>query len=238
LNGRDEKRNLLAVALNEESRSAAVAPAVSRHARDQGGSAAQSRSRYDQTLASVLRERAEHDGERDGFIFLSYRGGGAPQEARLTYGGLLERARAIAAAMQTEGGRGDRVLILCPPGLDYIAAFFGCQLAGQVPVPTYPPRNAKHMGRLQAILADAGASSILVSCRSSVRLISYLLGNEMKPDTSRATTPDSLFVPYRAWFGTCATNAEGLPCRVRRRQSPARSGIPHHRGNHPGSCDI
>ena len=34
---------------------------------------------------------------------------------------------------------GDRVLLLVPPGLDYVAAFFGCLYAGAVAVPAYPP---------------------------------------------------------------------------------------------------
>ena len=58
----------------------------------------------------------------------------------LSYAGLDERARAIAALLQEHGAAGERVLLLYPPGLDYIAAFFGCLYAGVVAVPAYPPR--------------------------------------------------------------------------------------------------
>jgi acyl-CoA synthetase (AMP-forming)/AMP-acid ligase II len=80
---------------------------------------------------------------------------------RLTYATRYTRAKATAAALQAVAKQGERVLIVCPPGLDYIVSFFGCLLAGMVAVPAYPPRNAKHMPRLQAILADAGAAAVL-----------------------------------------------------------------------------
>ncbi|MCP4381724.1 MAG: AMP-binding protein, partial [Hyphomicrobiales bacterium] len=134
-----------------------------------------------QTLAGMLRDRAELDGERCAFVFLSYRRPGAPEEIRLTYGGLLRRATSIAAELQAHCAAGERILILCPPGLDYVASFFGCQLAGIVAVPAYPPRNAKHMGKLQAILVDAGASAILAPTTLSGRLADWAGGENQLP---------------------------------------------------------
>ncbi|NOK23548.1 AMP-binding protein, partial [Corallococcus carmarthensis] len=49
------------------------------------------------------------------------------------------RARRIASALRERGAQGERVLLLYPPGLDYIAGFFGCLYAGAVAVPAYPP---------------------------------------------------------------------------------------------------
>ncbi|RKH60512.1 hypothetical protein D7X96_33470, partial [Corallococcus interemptor] len=49
------------------------------------------------------------------------------------------RARRIASALSERGAAGERVLLLYPPGLDYIAGFFGCLYAGAVAVPAYPP---------------------------------------------------------------------------------------------------
>ncbi|WP_439329054.1 AMP-binding protein, partial [Corallococcus carmarthensis] len=45
------------------------------------------------------------------------------------------RARRIASALREHGAQGERVLLLYPPGLDYIAGFFGCLYAGAVAVP-------------------------------------------------------------------------------------------------------
>ena len=113
------------------------------------------------TLVDVLRERAERQGERDAFVFLRYQTAGRPNEERLSYAKALTRAQALAATLQQHCARGDRALILAPPGLDYIVAFLGCQLAGVVAVPAYPPRNTKHMDRLTAIAGDCGATAVL-----------------------------------------------------------------------------
>jgi hypothetical protein len=77
------KWTVSAVALAGRSGGAAVAPAVSRQTRDQVDVVVAAHPGCGQTLVSVLRERAERDGERDGFVFLTYRGAGAPQEVRL-----------------------------------------------------------------------------------------------------------------------------------------------------------
>ena len=113
------------------------------------------------TLVDVLRGRAERQGEREAFVFLRYRGGGEPAAERLSYRALWARSRAVAAVLQAHCDRGDRALILAPPGLDYIAAFLGCLLAGVVAVPAYPPRNVKHLDRLIAIARDCDARVVL-----------------------------------------------------------------------------
>jgi acyl-CoA synthetase (AMP-forming)/AMP-acid ligase II len=113
------------------------------------------------TLVDVLRDRAELYSERDAYLFLRHGSAERPKIERLTYGRLLVRAKVVAGALQRCCDKGDRVLILAPPGLDYITAFFGCQLAGVVAVPAYPPRNSKHMDRLAAIAGDCGAAAVL-----------------------------------------------------------------------------
>ncbi|HEY9421806.1 MAG TPA: AMP-binding protein, partial [Thermoanaerobaculia bacterium] len=73
------------------------------------------------TLVEVLRSRAERRGEDLAYTFLL---DGEMAEARLTYAELDRRARGLAATLAREGiTGGERVLLLYPPGLDYIAAF-------------------------------------------------------------------------------------------------------------------
>ncbi|WP_416676129.1 fatty acyl-AMP ligase [Egbenema bharatensis] len=52
-------------------------------------------------------------------------------------------------------------MLLFPPSLEYIAAFFGCLYAGVIAVPAYPPRPNRSLQRLQSIAADAQASIAL-----------------------------------------------------------------------------
>jgi amino acid adenylation domain-containing protein len=81
----------------------------------------------------------------------------------LTYEGLDRRARAIGAFLQDAGTVGKRVLLLYPPGLEYVVAFFGCLYAGAVAVPSYPPRLNKPAHRLQSIVADSQATVTLTT---------------------------------------------------------------------------
>jgi acyl-CoA synthetase (AMP-forming)/AMP-acid ligase II/acyl carrier protein len=85
------------------------------------------------------------------------------EKASVTYRELDCRARAIAGTLQALGLAGERALLLYPPGLDYVAAFFGCLYAGVVAVPAYPPRRNRSLDRLQTVAADAGAAVALTT---------------------------------------------------------------------------
>jgi acyl-CoA synthetase (AMP-forming)/AMP-acid ligase II len=88
-------------------------------------------------MVEVLRTRADTTPGRRAFCFLP---DGEEEGPRLTFGELDRAARAVAAALRDGAGPGDRVLLLYEPGLEFVAAFFGCQYAGLVPVPASPPR--------------------------------------------------------------------------------------------------
>ncbi len=103
-------------------------------------------------LADLLRHRAEHEPDRTAYVFLE---DGTDETERLSYGALDARARAVAALLQERTRPGDRVLLLHPPGLDFVAAFYGCFYAGTIAVPTYPPVGEALAARVQAVAADA-----------------------------------------------------------------------------------
>ena len=83
----------------------------------------------------------------------------------MTYGALENDARAIAAHLQSLGlGAEQRVVLLFPPGLPFITAFFGILLAGAAAVPAYPPHPARltsTLPPLQALLANARPAAVL-----------------------------------------------------------------------------
>ena len=54
-------------------------------------------------------------------------------------------------------------MLLYYPGLDYLAAFFGCLYAGVVAVPAYPPRNQRNTPRIQAIVNNARVAIALTT---------------------------------------------------------------------------
>ncbi|MCA9942027.1 MAG: amino acid adenylation domain-containing protein, partial [Anaerolineales bacterium] len=110
------------------------------------------------TLVDMLRQRAKSSPDKVLYTFLA---DGETDERPLTYAQLDQHARQIALLLQAQGSVGDRALLLYPPGLDYIAAFFGCLYAGWIAVPSYPPRRNRHDARLQAIMDDAQAKVVL-----------------------------------------------------------------------------
>ncbi len=112
------------------------------------------------TLNDLLRWRAHYQSNQQGYTFLV---DGETQEQHLTYGELDAQARAIGALLQSMDATGERVLLLYPPGLEYVAAFFGCLYAGAVAVPSYPPRLNRPDPRLQAIVADSQAALALAT---------------------------------------------------------------------------
>ncbi len=126
------------------------------------------------SLVELLSWRATQQPDQKAFIFLS--DSSDSPEASLTYGELHSAAQRIAALILDAGGQGQNVLLCQDPGLDYVAAFFGCLYAGAVAVPAYPPdwaRPQRTMPRLRAIIENADARLVLTqeSLRSRVAVL-------------------------------------------------------------------
>lgn len=125
------------------------------------------------SMAEVLRIRADQNPDDLAFCFLI---DGEEEGPRLTYADLDRHARAVAASLQDVAAPGDRALLVYAPGLDFIGAFFGCQYAGVVPVPVYPPRLgqlAQSWQTLQKLAADCRPQVLL----SDGLVASMLAGN-------------------------------------------------------------
>jgi amino acid adenylation domain-containing protein len=112
------------------------------------------------TLIELLRWRAIQNPKQQAYTFLH---DGEVEATQFTYVELDRQARAIGATLQSYGAGGERALLLYQPGLEYIAAFFGCLYAGVVAVPAYPPQLNRSMTRLQSIVADAQATVVLTT---------------------------------------------------------------------------
>lgn len=82
--------------------------------------------------------------------------------------GMAARTRAVAGTLLRNGLTGHRVLILLPPGADYVAALLGCLYAGAVAVPVQPHDN----GRLAQIVADAQPAAAIGLRLTDVPLLS------------------------------------------------------------------
>jgi acyl-CoA synthetase (AMP-forming)/AMP-acid ligase II len=92
--------------------------------------------------------------------------GDAGVTGRLTFAELDRGARAVAAAIRATTPARARLLLVYPPGLDYVTAIFGCFYAGAIAVPAYPPDPLlleRTLPRLQAIARDARPHGVLTA---------------------------------------------------------------------------
>ena len=112
-----------------------------------------------ETFVDILRRRAQDEPDYQAYIFLR----SDADNDRFSYSELDRRARHIAARLQLLTSAGERALLLYPPGLEYIAAIFGCFYANVIAVPVYPPRLNQNLGRLEAIIVDAQATLALTT---------------------------------------------------------------------------
>ncbi len=127
------------------------------------------------TLVEILRLRSHYQPDQLAYTFLQ---DGETQEINLTYEELDRQARLIASLLQSQGLRGQRALLLYPPGLEFITAFFGCLYAGVTAVPAYPPRPNRSMERLESIVDDAEATTVLTTISVLQKLESSLAKQE------------------------------------------------------------
>jgi 8-amino-7-oxononanoate synthase/acyl carrier protein len=109
------------------------------------------------TLVDSLRYWASVQPQETAYVFTD----GEDEDVRLNYADFDRRARAIAKRLTDLGMKGERALLLYPPGLEFVTTFFGCLYAGVIAVPAYPPRKNRNMLRIQAIADDAAAKLAL-----------------------------------------------------------------------------
>ena len=89
--------------------------------------------------------------------------------------GALSAAAETPHGASLQWGGTPRALLLYPPGLDFVAAFFGCLYAGVIAVPSYPPapsRPGRGQPRLKAILEDCSPRFVLTTEALAARVAS------------------------------------------------------------------
>jgi acyl-CoA synthetase (AMP-forming)/AMP-acid ligase II len=112
------------------------------------------------SLVDLLRRRAAEQRNDSAYVFLSDKG---KVEAALSFGELEKRASTLAARLSRQGQAGDRALFLFAPGLDFIVAYFGCLLAGVIPVPMMLPRRNSSLDSSASIVADCSPRFVITN---------------------------------------------------------------------------
>lgn len=116
------------------------------------------------SLADLLQHWAAERAHQRAFTFVDFPDLHSPGRNRtLTWGRLSARAHAMAASIEQVAGPGDRVALLLPQGLDYVAAFLGCQLARAIAVPLFAPDLPGHENRVESVIEDCEPACALVT---------------------------------------------------------------------------
>ena len=118
-------------------------------------------------LISLIDRNIANVGDEVAYRYLDYSRSADEHAVELTWIQLGRRMRAIGARVQRVASAGDRVAILAPQGLDYIAGFFAAIKAGTIAVPLFAPELQGHAERLETALRDARPSSIITTAAAA-----------------------------------------------------------------------
>lgn len=117
----------------------------------------------DATLISLIDRNIANVGDAVAFRYLDYAGPFEGRAVELTWTQLGDRLRAIGARLQEVTAPGDRVAILAPQGLDYVAGFYAAIKCGTIAVPLFAPELPGHAERLDTALRDAAPAAVLTT---------------------------------------------------------------------------
>jgi fatty-acyl-CoA synthase len=136
------------------------------------------------TLMSLIDRNIATVGDSVAYRYLDYTGADDGRAVEITWRALGVRLRAIGARLQEVAGRGDRVAILAPQGIDYIAGFFAAIKAGTIAVPLFAPELPGHAERLETALLDAQPTVVLTTTAATEAVTTHL---DRLPEASRPT---------------------------------------------------
>uniref|UniRef100_A0A7N6AV23 DMAP1-binding domain-containing protein n=1 Tax=Anabas testudineus TaxID=64144 RepID=A0A7N6AV23_ANATE len=128
--------------------------------------------RKHQYLTEALQWRAQTDADHVLYVLLNAKGVAV---GTATCVQLHKRAEKIAAALTEKGSinTGENVVLLYPPGIDLIAAFYGCLYAGCVPVNVRPPHPQNLAATLPTVrmIIDVSKAACILTTQNLMRIL-------------------------------------------------------------------
>ena len=126
------------------------------------------------TLISLIERNIANVGDAVAFRYLDFSGSAEHHPSELTWTQLGVRLRAIGAHLQQLTDRGERVAILAPQGLEYVAGFYAAVKVGTIAVPLFAPELPGHAERLDTALRDALPAVVLTTAAARDRVAAFL----------------------------------------------------------------
>lgn len=133
------------------------------------------------SIPALLQERAEQQPDASAFTYIDYDDDPAGFAETVTWAQISQRARVVAEELALCGSPGDRVAILAPQGLEYIAAFFGALEAGFIAVPLSTPQYGVHDERIFSVLRDCAPVAVVTTSAVVGDVSKYATGHDGQP---------------------------------------------------------
>ncbi|XP_037779846.1 disco-interacting protein 2 homolog C-like isoform X1 [Penaeus monodon] len=143
--------------------------------------------RHPQFIADILKWRATTTENHEILTLLNSKGQVATS---LTCAQLHKKAERVGVLLLEKGhiNTGDHVALIYPPGVDLIAAFYGCLYVGAVPVTIRPPHPQNLQSTVNTVrtVVEVSKSSLILSTLSVIKL---LKSKEEKFDSGKKWAP-------------------------------------------------
>lgn len=112
------------------------------------------------TFVDALEERTL---DRESAVSLTVLDSEINEQAQISRGALIERAKGVAAFLQRHRAKGERVAVAATSLIEYVEGVLGSLYAGAVAVPCFPANSRRHIQTLETLIQQTSAKFIVAS---------------------------------------------------------------------------
>ncbi|OBJ19764.1 fatty acyl-AMP ligase [Mycobacterium colombiense] len=128
-------------------------------------------------LISLIDRNIANVGDTVAYRYLDYSRSADGDAEEVTWNRFGVRLEAIGARIQQVAGHGERVAVLAPQGIDYVAGFYAAVKAGTIAVPLFAPELPGHAERLDTALRDSEPTVLLTTTSARAAVEKFLAGH-------------------------------------------------------------